>query len=107
MSPEYCVSYLSLSTALRVPIEAIAVKFIEYYWPQARPYRSLDSKAFVLRQNAGRQALVIKTVASLQEQTETLSSARRSPGWNRGDPTSRCEYRSNAALETPESGRRK
>ena len=69
--------------SLRVPVDAIAAKFLEYYWPQARPYRSLDSKAFVLRQNAGRQALVIKTVASLQEQTETLGSARRSPGWNR------------------------
>jgi hypothetical protein len=39
--------------SLRVPLTAIAEKFIEYYWRQARPYRALDGRGFVLLQNTG------------------------------------------------------
>lgn len=43
--------------SLRVPVEGIAEKFIEYYWNQARPFR--DS---VLRQNTKGQAEVVTLV---------------------------------------------
>ena len=36
--------------SLRLPVSAIAEKFIEYYWPQARPYRAVDGTGFVLVQ---------------------------------------------------------
>src|SRR5690606_36263277 len=32
--------------SLRVPMSAIAEKFIEYYWPQARPYRAQGGSGF-------------------------------------------------------------
>jgi hypothetical protein len=69
--------------SLCAPIDAIAAKFIEYYWPQARPYRPLDRKGFVLHQNAGRQAVVINAVAELQAGHPTLASARSSRAWRR------------------------
>jgi hypothetical protein len=31
--------------SLRAPLSAIAEKFIEYYWPQARPYRASGGEA--------------------------------------------------------------
>ena len=74
---------LASDGSLRVPIDAIAAKFLEYYWPQARPYRTLESEAFVLRQNAGRQAVVINAVTSLQAGSQTLASARASRAWKR------------------------
>jgi hypothetical protein len=49
---------LARDGSLRVSIDAIAAKLIEYYWPQARPYRAADGAGFVLLQNAGRQAAV-------------------------------------------------
>lgn len=69
--------------ALRVPIDAIAAKFIEYYWPQARPYRPVGDQGFVLHQNAGRQAFVINAVRALQASHPTLAAARASPSWHR------------------------
>lgn len=62
--------------SLRVPVSAIAEKFIEYYWPQARPYRSVDGSGVVLLQNAGRQATVINAVAAAQVAHPTLPAAR-------------------------------
>ena len=62
--------------SLRVPVSAIAEKFVEYYWPQARPYRAVDGSLQVLLQNAGRQAAVINTIAAAQSAHATLPRAR-------------------------------
>jgi hypothetical protein len=62
--------------SLRVPVSAIAEKFIEYYWRQARPYRPLDGTGFVLHQNTGRQATVISAIAAAQSMHATLPVAR-------------------------------
>ena len=62
--------------SLRVPLSAIAEKFIEYYWPQARPYRALDGAGVVLLQNTGRQAAVINAIAAAQAAHATLPRAR-------------------------------
>ena len=62
--------------SLRVSVSAIAEKFIEYYWPQARPYRPLEGTGFVLHQNAGRQATVISAIAAAQYMHATLPLAR-------------------------------
>ncbi|HVJ30896.1 MAG TPA: HNH endonuclease, partial [Gammaproteobacteria bacterium] len=62
--------------SLRVPVSAIAEKFIEYYWPQARPYRAVDGTGFVLVQSTGRQAAVINTIATAQAAHATLPVAR-------------------------------
>jgi 5-methylcytosine-specific restriction endonuclease McrA len=68
--------------SLRAPLAAIAEKFIEYYWPQARPYRAVGGEASVLLQNAGQQASVINALAALQASYPTLAAARASRGWN-------------------------
>ena len=62
--------------SLRVPVSAIAEKFIEYYWPQARPYRAVDGLGVVLVQSTGRQAAVINTIAAAQTAHATLPVAR-------------------------------
>jgi hypothetical protein len=62
--------------SLRVPLAAIAEKFIEYYWPQARPYRGVDGAGFVLLQSTGRQAAIINTLAAAQSAHATLPQAR-------------------------------
>lgn len=62
--------------SLRLPVFAIAEKFIEYYWRQARPYRPLEGTGFVLHQNTGRQATVISTIAAAQSMHATLPMAR-------------------------------
>ena len=62
--------------SLRVPVSALAEKFIEYYWPQARPYRAQGGSGFVLLQNTGRQAAVINAVAAAQAAHPTLPAAR-------------------------------
>jgi hypothetical protein len=62
--------------SLRVPVSAIAEKFIEYYWPQARPYRALDGNGYVLHQNTGRQATVITALVAAQSMHATLPIAR-------------------------------
>lgn len=62
--------------SLRVPMSAIAEKFIEYYWPQARPYRAQGGSGFVLLQNTGRQAAVINAIAAAQAAYPTLPAAR-------------------------------
>ena len=64
-----------------MPIEAIAVKFIEYYWPQARPYQAADGKGFVLLQNTGRQAAVINELLTLQGAHPSLAVVRSSGRW--------------------------
>ncbi len=67
--------------SLRVPVSAIAKKFIEYYWPQARPYRARDGAALVLAQNSGRQAAVINALVAAQAAHPTLPAARVAPGY--------------------------
>jgi len=68
--------------ALRVPLAAVATKFIEYYWPQARPYRATEREQFVLFQNAGQQAAIINALLDLQSKYPTLPLARASSAWN-------------------------
>jgi hypothetical protein len=67
--------------SLRVSIEAIAEKFVEYYWPQARPYGAVDGQAAVLRQNTRGQALVVSTLIERQRIEPTLSAARAGRRW--------------------------
>ena len=62
--------------SLRVPVSAIAEKFIESYWPQARPYRAVEGSGRVLLQSTGRQAAVINALAAAQVAHPTLPSAR-------------------------------
>ncbi len=50
---------------LEVPTRKIAVKFIEYYWRQVRPFGVNDSVGMLL-QNAGRQAAVLNRIESVQ-----------------------------------------
>jgi hypothetical protein len=66
--------------SLRVPVTAIAEKFIEYYWPQARPYRAHEGAGFVLRQTTQRQAKVI-TALERAAGDRSLAALRRSPRW--------------------------
>jgi len=67
--------------SLRVPIAAIAEKFVEYYWPQARPFRAIDGRAVVLRQNNLSQATVISTLIERQQSHGALGVARASRSW--------------------------
>ena len=66
--------------SLPLHVEKLADKFIEYYWNQARPFRSA-----VLRQNASGQAEVVTLVSEYRE----LSGGRlgnfrtRDPAWQR------------------------
>ncbi len=62
--------------SLRLSVHAIAEKFIEYYWPQSRPYRALGGSAHVLWQNTGRQATVISALVAAQSMHATLPVAR-------------------------------
>jgi hypothetical protein len=68
--------------SLRVPVGAIAEKFIEYYWPQARPYRAHEGAGFVLAQNAGRQASIVNALVAAQHAHPTLAGARAARGWS-------------------------
>lgn len=62
---------------LRVTTEQIAVKFVEYYWRQSRPYVTA-ARAEVLKQNAGRQAAVLNVVAETRNQCgDSVASALR------------------------------
>ena len=66
---------------LELPISAIAEKFIEFYWPQARPFDSVGGDATILLQNAGKQAAVITTLVEQHAKHSTLGVARRSNEW--------------------------
>ena len=59
--------------SLAVSTDAIAEKFIRYYWRQAMPYpAAVDTR--VLQQNAGRQAAVLNVrVAATMLQIFTLT----------------------------------
>lgn len=76
----------SNSEALTIPLTAIAEKFIEIYWQQARPYfthittqeshNPLNDP--ILLQNNGKQALVITQIIEAQRQTPSLSAFKKS-----------------------------
>lgn len=68
--------------SLRVPVVAIAEKFIEYYWPQARPYRAQAGAGFVLAQNTGRQASIVNALVAAQRAHPTLAGARTARTWS-------------------------
>lgn len=67
--------------SLRLPLTAIAEKFIDYYWSQARPYRGVEETPTVLRQNPGRQAAVINALIERQGAGYSLASVRRDRRW--------------------------
>ena len=64
---------------LRVPLNRIAEKFIVYYWRHVLPYvPAPDSNAFVLRQNTGRQAAIIRRVQDAHQSFHgSLSAAQQ------------------------------
>ncbi|TKC98174.1 HNH endonuclease [Polyangium fumosum] len=64
--------------SMRVSIEAIAEKFVDYYWRQAMPYQGLGAKkAAVLRQNTDRQAAIIRAIEEIRSRCEgSLPRAR-------------------------------
>ena len=66
---------------LILPLSAIAEKFIEFYWPQARPFDAVRGDATVLLQNTGKQAAVITALKKQHATHSTLSAARRSSEW--------------------------
>lgn len=74
---------------LPLPIRDIADKFAQLYWRQAAPYESdaTTGGAFVLHQNAGRQAGAITQLAQLRNAVQgsrpTLAEARNSREWAR------------------------
>jgi hypothetical protein len=47
---------------LYLGLEELGEKFVEYYWPQARPYKN----GVALLQNMGRQAAIVNRVAEAQ-----------------------------------------
>ena len=53
-------------SALTLTTDAIADKFIQYYWRQAIPYPAA-SKASVLKQNTGKQAAVVNLIGTTRE----------------------------------------
>lgn len=68
--------------SLRLPVTAIAEKFIEYYWRQARPFRAVEERGAVLKQNTGSQAAVVNRLATEQSRHASLAAARRDPRWS-------------------------
>ncbi|OOG27863.1 hypothetical protein B1C78_02510 [Thioalkalivibrio denitrificans] len=69
---------------LRVPLEVIAEKFIQYYWPQSRPFPR-TSPAQVLQQNTGQQAAIINAIVKVQNANSgSLARIRSQPNvWAR------------------------
>lgn len=74
--------------ALTIPLTAIAEKFIEIYWQQARPYFTDNSHYFTdeqtLKQNKGKQAIVITKILEAQQKYLSLSTLRKNPSeWDK------------------------
>lgn len=65
-------------STLRIPLSALAAKFIEYYWRQSAEYCS-GREAGVLRQNDGRQATVVTRIAEERAEYGTPARLRRDP----------------------------
>jgi 5-methylcytosine-specific restriction endonuclease McrA len=67
---------------LRIPLAALAGKFIEYYWRQSAEYCG-DGESGVLKQNDGAQAAVVSRIAEVRAKYETPARLRREPErWN-------------------------
>jgi hypothetical protein len=68
---------------LRIPINRIAEKFVEFYWPQSAPYIGTGSgETEILYQNLGQQASVISCLRQLRSsEVATLAQARESSHW--------------------------
>src|SRR5712664_3817953 len=69
---------------LQLSTNAIAEKFIQYYWRQALPYPA-SSEARVLRQNTGNQAAVLSlTTAARSAHGDSLPALmRQTTAWRR------------------------
>ena len=52
--------------ALKIPLDRIAEKFIEYYWPQVVPFRPINGSSGILQQNTGQQASILKELLQLR-----------------------------------------
>jgi 5-methylcytosine-specific restriction endonuclease McrA len=70
---------------LAIPLERIAEKFIEYYWPQVVPFRPTNGSDGILQQNTGQQASILKELLQLRLATGgKLQRARQDTGlWRR------------------------
>ncbi len=55
---------------LLIPIENIAEKFIQYYWPQSAPYLSQDGTIKIIQQNTDRQAEIIRHLVEARAGTD-------------------------------------
>jgi len=70
--------------ALHLPLASISEKFIELYWKQIKPYKSiLTSDQIVLIQNFGKQAAISNLVAKLQNDYKSFTDAKSSKEWPR------------------------
>lgn len=75
----------SSSDALKISLTDIAEKFIELYWQQARPYFPLKSPLNrddamhypILKQNMGKQAVVINRILEAQQIAPSLASFKK------------------------------
>jgi|ERR1039457_6866748 hypothetical protein len=66
-----------------ISIQSIAGKFIELYWRQIKPYKSVQTPdAAVLIQNKGIQAAIPNLVAGLQKMHASLADARQMGQWD-------------------------
>lgn len=65
--------------SLRLPIAAIADKFIEYYWRQALPFHAPagTASAATLLQNSDRQASIIRLIADSRARCDGMLQAAR------------------------------
>jgi hypothetical protein len=68
---------------LRIPLEAIAERFLALYWRQAGPYPAAKSNT-VLRQNSGKKAEVVTRIAKAHATLGlSLGEARNRPEWRK------------------------
>ena len=65
-----------LGSSLTLQAEDIAKKFIAYYWPQAKPYSSVDSDHETLIQNRGKQAAVINKITKRLDLSHVLKATK-------------------------------
>lgn len=67
--------------ALEIPLDEIAIKFAELYWPLTVPYSS-GAKAELLSQNPGKQAAIVNLLHDLRRSgADSLSNARNLASW--------------------------
>ena len=92
--------------SLRVPLRAIAEKFIEYYWRQARPYGALDGMLSCCARVLADKRPSSMSSCSLQTIRATYVVARASQWLGRARLYRRKNGCENAALETPNRGQR-